>query len=302
MQTSLAVTNFSWPPNGTIPAGLVEVVERADQRGVDSVFVSDHLVQAEPGADAHDPMLETFTTLGFLAAHTNRIRLGAMVAAATMRPAALLIKAVTTLDVLSGGRAWFGIGAGYLQQEADDFGVPLPSTVERFERLADTVELAHHMWAGDTTPFAGRRLTAGRPVSSPEPVSRPHPPILIGGTGEAKTLRLVARYGDACNLFDIPDGGAQIRHKLSVLADHCATERRRFDEITKTVSTRLHADESADAFVTRARALGAAGMDHLVVLTEGPWTTGRVAVLADAAEAIADVPAADPEVVRGGSR
>jgi alkanesulfonate monooxygenase SsuD/methylene tetrahydromethanopterin reductase-like flavin-dependent oxidoreductase (luciferase family) len=302
VQTSIAVTNFSWPPNASIPVELIEVVQLADQRTVDSVFVSDHLVQAEPGTGSHEPMLEALTTLGFLAANTDRIRLGALVAAATMRPAAVLIKAVTTLDVLSAGRAWFGIGAGYHEQEAHDFGVPLPPTAERFQWLADTLELARHMWAGDTTSFAGRRLTAGQPIGQPEPVSRPHPPILIGGTGEAKTLRLVARYGDACNLFDIPDGGAQIRHKLSVLADHCATEGRPYDAITKTVSTRLSADETADAFVARARALGACGIDHLVVLTEGPWTTGRLAVLADAADTIADLPTTDPEVIRAESR
>jgi alkanesulfonate monooxygenase SsuD/methylene tetrahydromethanopterin reductase-like flavin-dependent oxidoreductase (luciferase family) len=269
----------------------VEVVECCDARGVDSVFVSDHLVQGvEPGTDPFDPMLEAFTTLGYLAAQTERVRLGVLVAAATMRPPALVVKAVTTLDVLSGGRAWFGIGAGYQQQEGDDFGVPLPPTVERFEWLTDVLELAHHMWAGDSTPYQGRRLHAARPISSPPPTSRPHPPILIGGTGEAKTLRLVARYGDACNLFDIPDGGVQIRHKLSVLAQHCEAEGRPFDAITKTVSTRLHAAETAEAFIARARALGDAGIDHLVVLTDGPWNTERIAVLAEAADAIADLP------------
>ena len=293
VQTSVALTQFSWPGEGGIPAELVAVVECCDARGVDSVFVSDHLVQGvEPGTDPFDPMLEALPTLGYLAAQTERIRLGVLVAAATMRPAALVVKAVTTLDVLSRGRAWCGIGAGYQQQEGDDFGVPLPPTVERFEWLTDVLELAHHMWAGNATPYQGRRLHAARPISSPAPTSRPHPPILIGGTGETKTLRLVARYGDACNLFDVPDGGVQIRHKLSVLAQHCEAEGRPFDAITKTVSTRLHAGETADAFVARARVLGEAGIDHLVVLTEGPWTTERIAVLAEAADAIADLPPA----------
>jgi len=291
VQTSVAVTQFARPADRQIPDALVEVVRLCDARGIDSVFLSDHLVQGiEPGTDPADPMLEVFTALGFLAAHTERVRLGVLVAAVTMRPPALLVKAVTSLDVLSGGRAWFGVGAGYQLQEGDDFGVPLPPTVERFEWLTDTLELAHQMWAGDTSPYEGRRLHAARPVGSPLPTSRPHPPVLIGGTGEAKTLRLVARYGDACNLFDVDDGGAEISHKLSVLARHCEVEGRAFDAITKTVITRLRADDTADAFVARARALGEAGIDHLIVLTEGPWTVDRIAVLADAADEIAAGP------------
>jgi alkanesulfonate monooxygenase SsuD/methylene tetrahydromethanopterin reductase-like flavin-dependent oxidoreductase (luciferase family) len=265
-------------------------VRLCDTRGIDSVFVSDHFVQGvEPGTDPHDPMLEAFTALGYVAGLTEHVRLGVLVAAVTIRPPALLVKAVTTLDVLSGGRAWFGVGAGYQRQEGDDFGVPLPPTGERFEWLTDTLELAHRMWRGEATPYRGRRVDASRPIGRPLPVSRPHPPILIGGTGEAKTLRLVARYGDACNLFDVEDGGVQVRHKLAVLARHCAVEGRPYDEITKTVSTRLHRDETAETFVERARALGDAGIDHLIVLTDGPWTLDRIAVLADAADTVAEV-------------
>ncbi len=229
---------------------------------MDSIFVSDHLVQGvEPGTDPGDPMLEAFTTLGYLAGQTERVGLGVLVAAVTMRPPALLVKAVTTLDVLSGGRAWFGVGAGYQQQEGDDFGVPLPPTVERFAWLTDTLELAHHMWAGGASPYQGRRVRAARPIGSPLPVSRPHPPILIGGVGETKTLRLVARYGDACNLFDVDDGGVEIRHKLSVLARHCVVEGRPFDQITKTVSTRLHAGETRGG-LRRSRAFVGRGGDR----------------------------------------
>jgi F420-dependent oxidoreductase-like protein len=289
MRTSIAVTEFSWPGADQIPGRLAETVEAADRGGIDTVWVSDHLLQAVPGTAPDDAMLEACTTLGFLAARTRRVRLGTLVAAVTMRPPALLVKAVTTLDVLSGGRAWLGIGAGYLEHEAAAFGFPLPPAPERFDWLEDTLRLAHHMWAGGTGRFEGRRLTAEEPVSSPPPATRPHPPILIGGTGESRTLPLVARYGDACNLFDIPDGGATIRRKLAVLADHCAAAGRPYGEIEKTASTRLQADDSADAFAERARALADLGIDHVVVLTQGPWTPERIAVLADAAATLAAV-------------
>src|SRR6478672_695006 len=237
MRTSIAITNFSWRRD--IGDELAAVCATADDSGIDSVFVADHLQQVEPGTEPGEPMLEAFTTLGHLAALTTRVRLGAMVASATLRPPALLVKAVTTLDVLSRGRAWFGIGAGYQQAEADDMGFILPAVDERFAWLEDTLQLAQRMWAADATPFVGRTLTAQRPTGSPPPSTRPHPPVLIGGSGEQRTLRLVARYADACNLPDIPDGGATIRHKLAVLAAHCRAEGRPFERIAKTVTTRL---------------------------------------------------------------
>jgi len=287
MRTSLMISNFTWPQ--AIAGELTELARTADSTGIDSLFVADHLVQAEPGTDPTEPMLEALTVLGHLAAHTSRVRLGTMVASATLRPAPLLIKAVTTLDVLSGGRAWFGIGAGYLQAEADAMGVPFPGIAERFEVLEDTLRLARHMWTGDDAPFTGHRLDAARPVGSPRPSTRPHPPILVGGSGEKRTLPLVARYADACNLPDVPDGGALIRRKLTVLAEHCATEGRRFDEIEKTVSTRVEPGESEGAFVERAERLAALGMDHLVVLTRGAWSAATLAVVSSAVPAIASL-------------
>jgi F420-dependent oxidoreductase-like protein len=292
MRTSINVTNFSWPRDRAIDEQLTAIAQLADERGIDTVFVSDHLLQVEPGTDPTEAMLEAYTTLGYLAAQTRRVRLGTMVTAVTARAPALLVKAVTTLDVLSGGRAWLGIGAGYHQQEADDMGLSLPPTGERFDWLEDTLQLARQMWAGDEAPFVGRRARAGRPIGRPAPRSSPHPPILIGGTGETRTLRLVARYGDACNLPDVPDGGTLIRHKLSVLAAHCEAEGRPFDQIEKTASTRLEPGESSDAFVERARGLAALGIDHLVVLTKGPWTPASLAVLCDATAQIAAIPSA----------
>jgi F420-dependent oxidoreductase-like protein len=274
MRISLSITDFSWP--GTLRDELERVVRAADEGGLDTVWVSDHLLQAAPGSAPDSEMLEAYTTLGFLAAKTERVRLGTMVSAATFRPPALLIKAVTTLDVLSGGRAWLGIGAGYHEEEARAMGLPLPPVPERFERLEETLQLALQMWADDRSPFAGRHYRLERPVNSPPALQRPHPPILIGGMGERRTLRLVARYGDACNLFDIPDGGATVRHKLAVLARHCEEAGRPYGEIEKTISTRLTPGESPEALVERVRALG---IEHLVFITAGPWTVDDVATL-----------------------
>ena len=292
MRTSIAITNFSWSAGSAIEAELARIARIADDTGIDTVFLADHLVQLEPGTEPTEPMLEAYTTLGYLAASTTRVRLGTLVAAVTMRPPAVLVKAATTLDVLSGGRAWFGIGAGYQQDEADGMGVPLPPTAERFEWLEDTLRLAHRMWSGDDAPFSGKRVHATRPLGSPPPVGTPHPPVLVGGTGETKTLRLVAEYADACNLPDLPDDGAQLRHKLTVLARHCAAAGRPLDAIEKTVSTRLAPDEPAASLLERADALAALGLDHLIVFTRGPWTPQTLTTVAAASPAIGELSAA----------
>jgi F420-dependent oxidoreductase-like protein len=284
MRISLSVTDFSWPdPTRELAASLAEVARDADEGGLDTVWVADHLLQADPNSRPEAEMLEAYTTLGFLAAQTERVRLGTMVTGVTFRPPALLIKAVTTLDALSGGRAWLGIGAGYQQDEARAMGLDLPPLGERFERLEETLRLAVQMWAGDTSPFQGEHYRLEHPVSSPGPLTKPHPPILIGGMGERKTLRLVARYADACNLFDIPDGGRTIRHKLDVLAGHCNDLGRDYDTIDKTLSTRLEAGETANQFAGRCAYLAALGITHVVLITTGPWTTGELDIICSAA-------------------
>ena len=153
---------------------------------------------------------------------------------------------------------------------------------ERYELLEETLQLALQMWAGDDAPFEGAQLRLEQPVNSPQAISRPHPPILIGGMGERRTLRLVARYADACNLFDIPDGGATIRHKLAVLAEHCEAAGRPYEEIEKTVSTRLEPGETAEAFAERCAALAGLGVEHAVVIAAEPWSEQRIAILASA--------------------
>jgi F420-dependent oxidoreductase-like protein len=296
VRLSLTITDYSWPDGPQRLADhLDDVVRAADEAGLDTVWVPDHLLQGAPGTSPEDEMLEAYTTLGYIAARSSGVRLGTAVTAATFRPPALLVKAVTTLDVLSGGRAWLGIGAGYHLDEARAMGLPLPPTRERFEHLEDTLRLALQMWSGDDTTFEGTHHRLDRPVNSPNSLRRPHPPILIGGTGEQRTLRLVARYADACNLFDIPDGGRTVTRKLAVLAGHCADVGRPYAEIDKTVSTRLGRGESADEFVERCAALGALGIDHAVVLTDGPWTQDALATLAAARPALDSLPPApDP--------
>jgi F420-dependent oxidoreductase-like protein len=284
MRVSIAVTNYSWPggPDGLGPE-LARLVRGADRAGVDTVWVVDHLLQADPTAPPEDTeMLEAYTTLGFLAAQTERVRLGTMVSGVTFRPPALLVKAVTTLDVLSGGRAWLGLGAGYHGEEAEAMGLPLPPVTERFQRLEETLRIAAQMWAGNDAPFEGRHYRLGRPAGSPPPIQRPGPPVLVGGTGERKTLRLVAQYAEACNLFDIPDGGRTVTHKLAVLAQHCADLGRPYDQIEKTLSTRLEAGETSDSFAGRCAAAAALGIEHMVVLTSSPWTAEALSTLAAA--------------------
>ncbi len=291
MRVSIGVTNFSWPSGpGGLGAELVRLVRAADQAGVDTVWVADHLIQADPTAGPDETeMLEAYTTLGFLAGQTERVRLGTMVSPAALRPPALLVKAVTTLDVLSGGRAWLGIGAGYHAEEAQALDLPLPPVAERFERLEETLQVAIRMWAGDETPFEGKHYRLRHPAGSPGPAQRPHPPILVGGAGERRTLRLVARYADACSLADIPDGGRTVTHKLAVLAGHCADVGRPYEAIEKTLGTRLEAGESSDDLARRAAAAAALGIEHVAVITPGPWKPERLATLAAAIPTLREV-------------
>ena len=289
MKVSVNVTNYSWAGGPSrLPSELRSFAQAAEDGGLEAIWLNDHLLQADPTAapDERD-MLEAYATLGYLAASTTRLGLGAMVTAVSYRSPVLLVKAVTTLDVLSGGRAWLGVGAGY-PGEAQRLALPLPPTSERFDLLADTLALARHMWTGQPGPFSGKRLTVPDPECVPRPVRPGGVPVLVGGAGERRTLRLVAEYADACNLFDIPDEGATLRRKLDVLRRHCDDVGRDYDTIDRTVSTRLGADESAEEFARRCGALREWGLTHAVVITPGPWTSDRLATLATAARLVAD--------------
>lgn len=286
MRVSISVSDYTWPGAAMGPH-LGDLVSAADDAGVDTLWLPDHVVQADPRKSPEAEMLETYTTLGFIAARTERIRLGAMVTPATYRAPAVVVKAVTTLDVLSGGRAWFGVGAGYSEGEARDMGLDFPPTGERFERLTETLEIAFRMWAGDTSPYHGKHHRLEKPLNSPLSVSRPHPPVLIGGTGEKKTLRLVAQYANACNLSDMPDEGATIRRKLAVLRQHCEDVGRPFADIEKTASTMYFDGETPDAFTARCATLAGYGVEHVVLFHS--WTVESLTALAALVPAVADL-------------
>ena len=285
MKLSIALTNYSWPDEPIQLTGhLLDLARRVDDGGIDTLWVADHLLQMDPTATVDEPMLEAYTTLGYLAAATGRVNLGTMVTWASIRPPALVVKAVTTLDVLSGGRAWLGVGAGYQRDEAVMMGLPFPDTAERFVLMEELLQLAAHMWDGDRRPFDGPRHRLEQPISSPEPVSRPR--VLVGGMGERRTLPLVARYGDACNLFDIPDGGATLQHKLEVLARACDAVGRDPQDIEVTLSSRLGSDENVGAFTDRCGQLAERGIQHIVLVTSGPWSQGELDIIFGAVDPV----------------
>ena len=280
MKLGIGVTNFSWPcPPDQIGPIITRIATTADTAGVDSIWTMDHFFQTRlSGLPPESPMLEAYATLAFIAGRTQRIRLGTLVTAVPNRHPGVLIKAVTSLDVLTGGRMVLGIGAGapftvVHEGEAGGLGIPYPPTLtERYECLEEVLQIAHQMWRGDEQPFRGRHYQLDRPLNSPNALQRPHPPILIGGSGERRTLRLVAQYGDACNLFDIPDGGQTLRRKFEVLAEHCATVGRCYEDIERTVTTVLQPDESTEQLVDRCRTLNGLGVDHVVLIGRGrPW-------------------------------
>lgn len=286
MKVSISITNYSW---SAISDEITAIAKQLDDTPVDTLWVADHLLQADPSSNLDEPMLEAYTTLGFLAALTTRLRLGTMVTAATFRAPALLIKAVTTLDVLSDGRAWLGIGAGYNADEARAMGLHLPPPRERFEWLTELLQLARRMWDGDDSPFRGERLQLEHPIGSPRPAAG-RLPVLIGGAGERRTLRLVAEYADACNLFDIPDRGQTLKRKLDVLQRHCTNVGRPHHEIERTVTTALDDADSEMSLADRCAHLHDLGATHVVLIARGrPFTARDCDVIAGAAQRLAEL-------------
>jgi len=243
MKVGLHIADFTW--DGGLPAlgpRLGEIARRAEDAGVDRISVMDHVWQIGHLGPPEHEMLEAYTALGFLAGVTERVKLLTVVTAVVYREPGLLAKAVTTLDVVSGGRAMLGIGAAWNDEEARGLGLLFPPTAERFERLEEALRICLQMWSGDDGPFEGKHYHLARTLNSPQALSRPHPPILIGGQGERKTLLLVARYADACNLFDTPE----LAHKLDVLRGHCAAEGRDYAAIEKTVQVRYDLGENGE--------------------------------------------------------
>ncbi|MDQ1535959.1 MAG: hypothetical protein QOE58_352 [Actinomycetota bacterium] len=243
MRLGLHIPDFTWEGGpAVLRERLAQVAGLADQAGFDRVAVMDHLWQIGHLGPPEHEMLEAYTTLGYLAGKTERVKLLTVVTAVVYRDPGLLAKAVTTLDVLSGGRAMLGIGAAWNEAEARGLGLFFPSTAERFERLEEALQICLQMWSDNDGPYDGKHYHLERTLNSPQPLSRPHPPILIGGSGERKTLRLVARYADACNLYDTPE----LAHKLEVLREHCEVQGRDYAEIEKTVQTRFDLGERGE--------------------------------------------------------
>ncbi|NMB87274.1 MAG: LLM class F420-dependent oxidoreductase [Chloroflexi bacterium] len=268
MQIGLQIPNFTWPGGtGSIAPRLADIARTADEAGFYSLWVMDHFFQIAHVGQIDEPMLEGYTTLGYLAGVTRKVRLGTLVTGVIYRHPAVLLKDVTTLDVLSGGRAYLGIGAAWNEREALGLGIPFPALKERFERLEETLQIARQLWSGDTTPFHGKYTQLAEPIIQPQPLSRPHPPILIGGTGEQKTLRLVARYADACNLF-ARLGDDVLTQKLDVLKRHCDEIGRDYNEIERTCLATVHlapGQETPAQMIELCRSMHRLGFQHMIV-------------------------------------
>ncbi len=268
MKIGLQIPNFTWPGGSSvIGPRLAEIARTADEVGFASLWVMDHFFQIQYVGKPEEPMLESYSTLNFLAAQTRRVRLGTMVTGVIYRHPGILVKMVSTLDVLSGGRAYFGIGAAWNEQESRGLGVDFPPLKERFERLEEALQITYQMWSGKAAPYQGKHYHLDLTLNSPQPLSRPHPPILIGGSGEQKTLRLVARYADACNLFGRM-GADILRQKLDVLKRHCEKEGRAYETIEKTALDTVHLTPGGMTpgdMIQKCRELHELGFDHLIV-------------------------------------
>ena len=272
MRVGLQVQNFTWSDDqGQLGDTFATLARRAERAGLSSLWVMDHFFQIPMVGPAEHEMLDGWSALAFVAGITNHIKLGTMVTGVTYRHPGLLVKTATTLDVLSHGRAYLGIGAAWYEEEHRALGVPYPTTAERFERLEETLQIAHQMWEGSEKPYQGKYYQLERPLNSPQSVQRPHPPILIGGSGERKTLRLVAQYGVACNLF-AHLGKEELQRKLNVLRGHCQSIGRPYEEIEKTTLALLSITRDGrnnsvtpEAAIEHFRGLAELGIDQAII-------------------------------------
>jgi F420-dependent oxidoreductase-like protein len=281
MELGLHVSDFTFPDGpDALARDLTRIATAAEDAGFAKLSVMDHVWQIGHIGPPEHEMLEAYTTLGYLAARTSRIQLLAWVTAVVYREPGLLAKMVTTLDVLSGGRAWLGIGAAWNEEESRGLGLPFPPTAERFERLEEALQIFLQMWSGEDKPYQGKHYTLERTLNSPAPLTRPHPPILIGGSGERKTLRLVAQYAQACNLFSGPD----LERKLDVLRGHCEAVGRDYDEIQKTVIAPLDPGPDGagvDALLEELRRLAGLGFTHVHGSVPGVATIAPLELLGE---------------------
>jgi F420-dependent oxidoreductase-like protein len=265
MELGIHFANFTLPGGAEALAPTLAATARAaEDAGCSTFTLMDHWFQMETFATSQDPMLEGYTSLGYLAGLTQTITLGLLVTGVTYRHPGLLAKTVTTLDILSGGRAQLGIGAAWYEREHKGLGVPFPPVSERFERLEEALQICHQMWSDDDGPYSGRHYQLAETICSPRPIQQPGPKILIGGSGERKTLRLVARYANACNLF-APDP-AVVAHKLDVLARHCDAEGRDVDAIAKTILALANPLDDVDSFIASMAEYAALGITLVEVM------------------------------------
>lgn len=268
MRIGLQIPSFTWPGGPTeIRRRLGEIARTAEDGGFSSLWVMDHFFQIEMVGPAENEMLEGYSALNFLAALTDRVRLGTLVTGVTYRHPGVLAKTVSTLDVLSGGRAYLGIGAAWFEREHLGLGVPYPPLAVRFEHLEEALQIVKQMWSSGVEAFEGRHYRLAETLNQPQPLSQPHPPILIGGMGEQKTLRLVAEYGDACNLF-VYQGMDMVRHKLEVLRRHCDRVGRCYEEIERTSLSTVNlapGRQSVSEVLQHCRELADAGIQQAIV-------------------------------------
>jgi F420-dependent oxidoreductase-like protein len=275
MKLAIHFPNFTLPGEPATLAGILSDTARAaDEGGCETMTLMDHWFQMEQRAPATDPMLEGYTSLGFLAGQTTNLKLGLLVTGVTYRHPGLLAKIIATLDVLSEGRAFLGIGAAWYEREHLALGVPYPPIAQRFEMLEEALQICRQMWSDDEGPFEGVHYQLAETICRPRPIQTPRPPILIGGAGEQKTLRLVAQYADACNLF----GGdlETIRHKLEVLDRHCETLERDPAEIQRTMISEAPALDDIDGFLRSMEGYAALGIEQIWVSPPGDDPAGYV--------------------------
>jgi F420-dependent oxidoreductase-like protein len=269
MHIGLQIPSFKYPHGiKTIRPKLKEIVTAAEESGFYSLWVMDHFYQIQNlfGEDYNDPMLEGYTTLGYFAGLTKKVYLGVLVAGVIYRHPSVLLKIASTLDILAGGRTYFGIGAAWYENEAKGYGIPYPSTGERFEMLEDNLQLAKGLWASDESSFEGVHFTAPKIINNPPPLSEPHPRIMIGGMGPKKTLRMVAEYADACNFFESA-GTERIQGAFNTLKGHCEVLNRDYDTIEKTSLGTVHlADghDTVDSVLERIKKLSDMGFTHAI--------------------------------------
>ena len=287
MRIGLHLVNFDFVGGpAAIGPAVAAVGTAVEDAGFDNLSVMDHYLQLEFMGPPTSNMIEGYTTLGFLAAHTSTVELQLLVTGITYRYPGLLGKVVSTLDVLSGGRAVLGIGAAWYDGEHRAMGVPFPPLAERFERLEETLQIVRQMWSADDGPYLGRHYTLEATICSPQPV-RPVP-IMIGGSGERKTLRLVAQYADACNLFaNAGEGPDAVAAKLDVLRRHCEEVGRDYDRIAKTIL--WTGDTDPVGFVEQMRPYADLGVTEVHVMHLGNEPVGLVRALAPQVAALHDL-------------